>query len=60
MIQFILQRREELQRFPKSVATASPTYGIGSQGNTGHLYLGHRPVSPRPPAPYSPKASWDK
>lgn len=71
MISFMLQRREELRQwraggffrmartlnFPLPPATACPTNGEGSRGNTSHLYLGHRPLAPKP---YSPKARWDK
>lgn len=50
MLQFQLLRRIELQRFPRTVATGSPTKGIGSRGNTDHLNL----TEPMPWA-YSPR-----
>lgn len=50
VLQFQLQRRLELQRFPRTVATGSPTKGIGIRGNTDHLNL----TEPMPWA-YSPR-----
>lgn len=50
MVQFQLLRRLEIQRFPRTVATGSPTKGIGSLGNTEHLNL----TEPMPWA-YSPR-----
>ena len=37
MLQFILQRRDELRDKPETRAEAVQTFGVGSGGNTAHL-----------------------
>lgn len=49
MGQFQIERRAELAQWPITRATAVPTNGKGSRGNTAHLNLTKpMPTTPRP------------